>query len=94
MAHTYTNILVHALFSTKHRQPWLKADIREEIFCYLGGAVNALGGKGSSTTPDMSLRNQAPDAAPTGLTHPLCSSSSHGWRRGLSRPAGSPAPRA
>ncbi len=42
MAHTYTNILIHALFS-----------------------------------------NQAPDAAPTGLTHPLCSSSSHGCRRGL-----------
>jgi REP element-mobilizing transposase RayT len=45
MPHTYTNILVHALFSTKQRQPWLKADIREEIFCYLGGAVNALGGQ-------------------------------------------------
>ena len=45
MPHTYTNILVHALFSTKHRQPWLKADIREEMFCYLGGAVNALGGQ-------------------------------------------------
>jgi REP element-mobilizing transposase RayT len=43
MPHTYTNILVHALFSTKQRQPWLKADIREEISCYLGGAVNALG---------------------------------------------------
>jgi REP element-mobilizing transposase RayT len=45
MPHTYTNILVHALFSTKQRQPWLKADIREEMFCYLGGAVNALGGQ-------------------------------------------------
>jgi REP element-mobilizing transposase RayT len=45
MAHTYTNILIHALFSTKDRQPWLKAEIREEIFCYLGGAVNALGGQ-------------------------------------------------
>ena len=45
MPHTYTNILVHALFSTKLRQPWLKTDIREEIFCYLGGAVNALGGQ-------------------------------------------------
>jgi hypothetical protein len=23
MAHTYTNILIHALFSTKDRRPWL-----------------------------------------------------------------------
>jgi putative transposase len=45
MAHTYTNILVHALFSTKDRQPWLNTEIREEIFRYLGGTVNELGGQ-------------------------------------------------
>jgi len=32
MAHTYTNILIHALFSTKDRQPWLDAEVREELF--------------------------------------------------------------
>jgi REP element-mobilizing transposase RayT len=45
MAHTYTNILIHALFSTKDRQPWLNAEVREEIFRYLGGTVNELGGQ-------------------------------------------------
>jgi REP element-mobilizing transposase RayT len=45
MPHTYTNLLVHALFSTKDRQPWLPAEVREEIFSYLGGAVNELGGQ-------------------------------------------------
>ena len=45
MSHTYTNILIHAVFSTKGRQPWLQADIREEVFRYLGGAVNALEGQ-------------------------------------------------
>ena len=45
MSHTYTNILIHALFSTKDRQPWLVPRIREETFSYLGGAVNALGGQ-------------------------------------------------
>jgi REP element-mobilizing transposase RayT len=45
MAHTYTNILVHALFSTKDRQPWLDAEVREEVFRYLGGTVNELGGQ-------------------------------------------------
>jgi hypothetical protein len=43
MSHTYTNILIHALFSTKDRQPWLVPEMRDETFNYLGGAVNALG---------------------------------------------------
>jgi putative transposase len=45
MAHTYTNILIHALFSTKDRQPWLIPEIREEVFCYLGGTLNELRGQ-------------------------------------------------
>lgn len=45
MAHTYTNILIHALFSTKDRQPWLKAEVKAEIFSYLGGTINELGGQ-------------------------------------------------
>jgi REP element-mobilizing transposase RayT len=45
MAHTYTNILIHALFSTKDRQSWLTPEIRDEAFCYLGGTINELGGQ-------------------------------------------------
>ncbi len=45
MSHTYTNILIHALFSTKNRQALLTPEIREEIMNYLGGTVNALGGQ-------------------------------------------------
>ena len=45
MPHTYTNILIHALFSTKGRQPSLTPEIREEVFCYLGGTLNALRGQ-------------------------------------------------
>jgi REP element-mobilizing transposase RayT len=45
MAHTYTNILIHALFSTKDRQPWLQSEVRAEMFRYLGGAINELGGQ-------------------------------------------------
>ena len=45
MSHTYTNILVHALFSTKDRQPWLTPGIRDEAFRYLGGTINELGGQ-------------------------------------------------
>jgi REP element-mobilizing transposase RayT len=45
MAHTYTNILIHALFSTKDRQPWLNAEVKSELFLYLGGTLNKLGGQ-------------------------------------------------
>jgi putative transposase len=45
MSHTYTNVLIHALFSTKDRQPWLDAEVSDEMFSYLGGAVNELGGQ-------------------------------------------------
>ncbi len=43
MAHTYTNILIHALFSTKDRQPSLSAEVGAELFPYLGGVINELG---------------------------------------------------
>jgi len=45
MAHTYTNILIHALFSTKDRHPWLDAEVAAELFSYLGGVINELGGQ-------------------------------------------------
>jgi len=45
MGHTYANILIHAVFSTRNRQPWLTPEIREEIFRYLGGTVRELGGQ-------------------------------------------------
>jgi REP element-mobilizing transposase RayT len=45
MAHTYTNILIHALFSTKDCEPWLTPEIREEVFRYLGGTLNELRGR-------------------------------------------------
>lgn len=45
MAHTYTNIVIHALFSTKDRQPWLDTELKDEVFRYLGGTINALRGQ-------------------------------------------------
>jgi REP-associated tyrosine transposase len=45
VSHTYTDILIHAVFSTKDRRPWLNAEVREEVFRYLGGALNQLGGQ-------------------------------------------------
>ena len=45
MAQTLTNLLVHAIFSTKDRRPLLKPTIRPRLFSYMGGVVRNLGGK-------------------------------------------------
>jgi len=45
MPHTYTNILIHALFSTRDREPWLTPEIQDEAFRHLEGSLNELGGQ-------------------------------------------------
>ncbi|HEV2176256.1 MAG TPA: IS200/IS605 family transposase [Terriglobia bacterium] len=45
MAHTYTNVIIHALFSTKDREPLLTPEVKTEMLDYLGGTVNKLGGQ-------------------------------------------------
>ena len=37
MAHTYACLYFHIVFGTKYRRPWLRADIRADIWSYLGG---------------------------------------------------------
>ena len=45
MAHTFTHLLTHIVFSTKDRQPLLDADLKTRLFPYLGGIVRAHDGK-------------------------------------------------
>jgi REP element-mobilizing transposase RayT len=45
MAHTYTNLLTHALFSTKDRRPIIKPEIKSDLYVYMGGIITNLGGK-------------------------------------------------
>ena len=42
MAHTYTNLLTHFVFSTKDRAPMLEFGLKGRIFSYLGGIVREL----------------------------------------------------
>ena len=42
MAHTYTNLLIHALFSTKDRQPALTAELQSRLFPYMAGIITRL----------------------------------------------------
>lgn len=82
MAHTYSNILIHALFSTKNRYLWLRAESRSELFPYLGGTVNKLGGQsiivnGVEDHVHM-LFMQAPKVATANMMEKVKASSS-GW---------------
>ena len=42
MAHTFTNILVHAVYSTSGRAPLLTEEIRQDMHAYLGGILRQL----------------------------------------------------
>ena len=39
MPQSLSNILVHVIWSTKDRQPWLEPGIREKTHAFLAGAV-------------------------------------------------------
>lgn len=39
MPGTYSQLLLHVVFSTKHRQPWITAEIAGKLYPYLGGIV-------------------------------------------------------
>ena len=41
MPGTYSQILLHIVFSTKHREPWITAEIAERLYPYMGGIVRA-----------------------------------------------------
>ena len=44
MAGTYTNLLAHIIFSTKHRTPLINSKLREDLHRYLGGIIRSEGG--------------------------------------------------
>jgi len=44
MSGTYSQILLHIVCSTKHRKPWITADIAERLYPYMGGIVRAAKG--------------------------------------------------
>ena len=45
MAHTFTHLLTHIIFSTKNRRPLLDANLKARLFPYLGGIIRAHDGK-------------------------------------------------
>jgi REP element-mobilizing transposase RayT len=43
MPHTYTNVLVHIIFSTKDRRPSIDGELRSRLFAYMGGILRDIG---------------------------------------------------
>ena len=43
MAHTFADLLVHVIFSTKDRAPLLDAELKSRLFPYMGGIARELG---------------------------------------------------
>ncbi|MBI5865147.1 MAG: IS200/IS605 family transposase [Planctomycetes bacterium] len=41
MPGTYSQLLLHIVFSTKGRTPWMAADVAERLYAYMGGIVRA-----------------------------------------------------
>jgi putative transposase len=41
MPGTYSQLLLHVVFSTKGRAPWITADVVERLYPYIGGIVRA-----------------------------------------------------
>jgi len=41
MPGTYSQILLHVIFSTKCRTPWITPDIADRLYPYMGGIVRA-----------------------------------------------------
>ncbi len=44
MPQSLAQILVHFVFSTKNREPWIDDTVRDDLHAYIGGIVNNLSG--------------------------------------------------
>jgi putative transposase len=44
MAHTYSNLLYHIVFTTRNRAPLIRDDLRERLYGYMGGIIRGEGG--------------------------------------------------
>lgn len=43
MSTTYSNILIHIIFSTKDRKPFISDQYRERLYAYIGGIIRSEG---------------------------------------------------
>ena len=41
MPGTYSQLLLHIVFSTKRREPWITLDVAERLYAYIGGIIRS-----------------------------------------------------
>jgi putative transposase len=84
MAHTYTSLLYHIIFSTKDRVPLLDAELKARLFPYIGGIVRELDGVAlalnGATDHIHLLASLSPSIAPSDFVGKVKANSS-GWIR-------------
>lgn len=44
MPHTYSRLILHIVFSTKNRFPFIKPEYRPKLYDYIGGTIRGIGG--------------------------------------------------
>src|SRR3990167_6721051 len=82
MAHTFTNLLTHVIFSTKDRMPLIQPGLKSDLGAYLGGTVRQLQGKAvtiNGATDHIHLLLWMPPTVPTSETLRVLKSNSSRW---------------
>lgn len=85
MAHTFTNLLTHIIFSTKDRAPVIDAELKPELHAYLGGIVREIKGKAYSingTTDHVHLAVSLPPTISLSEAMKIVKANSSRWVSG------------
>ncbi len=82
MAHTFTNLQTHVIFSTKDRVPSIKTGLKTRLLAYMGGIVRELNGKAvtiNGTADHIHLLLWMPPALSISETLRLLKANSSRW---------------
>ena len=82
MAHTFTNLLTHVIFSTKDRAPLIKPELQARLYPYMGGIIRDLQGKAviiNGTADHVHLLLSMPASLSVSETLRLLKSNSSKW---------------
>lgn len=82
MAHTFTNLLTHVIFSTKDRVPIIKPELKPNLHAYMGGIIRELKGKAvtiDGTTDHVHLLLWVPPTLSISETLGVLKSNSSKW---------------
>ena len=84
MAQTPISLLVHVIFSTKNREPFITTEIEPELFAYVGGILknheSRLVNAGGTSDHVHLLISQSKNIALSSLMKDIKKDSSHGSR--------------